>query len=519
MKELISFIGVFICLNVSVDARSEFVEIPAYAGRVVGHSVELNPNSSKTLYLIQDAHVNTEAQRNIAAILGYLAEEHHTDLVLLEGGFGESSLRALKKRGSKTIRTQVAEQYLESGMISGAEYFDLLAPYDISLWGIENKDLYDRNYLAYEEAKRLRSDVANDVDSVNLMAEKLQNTFYSEGLKTHRDLEAEFRKAKISSVDFLDSLEAIVPNMLEESLFPSLWAIKKSEVLGQLLNMQRVAEEQQILLGTHLKPHLKENDLSVLRQVSQKVREGSLAKKHFYDELSRLSEQVSFVWPDEWHLTKYYEILQLNQRVDVESAVKEINAYSELVKENLIKDPIQRMVSDLSEAVEKINRLFELAWNSGDYKYYLEHEDYFETARWISVVDTLEEVSGEVFSVKWNFSALDEGIRSAVEFYHTAMERDAEMLKNAVNKMQIDNASAASLIIGGFHTANLTQLFNEIGYNVVVITPNLKEEENGRLRYEQVLNEKYQRANKSNDGTGIETKGLYAWSVKRDRRL
>ena len=99
----------------------------------------------KTMIYIQDAHANLEAQQNIAGLLDYLAKRHGLSLVHLEGSTGHLKHELLSAYPDPLARRSVAEYFLKEAKLTGPEFLAIASRPELTLYGIENKELYDQN--------------------------------------------------------------------------------------------------------------------------------------------------------------------------------------------------------------------------------------------------------------------------------------------------------------------------------------------------------------------------------------
>ena len=131
--------------------------VPAGAGFVIDR-IEPAPSAhtAPVLIHIQEAHANPEAQRHIIRILEDLIAHHGLRLILVEGGSGDVGLADLRAVAAPEQRRQVAEKYLDLGVISAEEYLDLVSDHPLTLWGVEEPALYDQNFEALLDRKSTR---------------------------------------------------------------------------------------------------------------------------------------------------------------------------------------------------------------------------------------------------------------------------------------------------------------------------------------------------------------------------
>ena len=90
----------------------------------------------KVVIHIQDAHVNEEAQRNIANIIRYFSEKYQLGLVNLEGASGELYTKLFSFFPSKQARQSVADYFLGEGRLTGPEYFAIVDASPVILNGV-----------------------------------------------------------------------------------------------------------------------------------------------------------------------------------------------------------------------------------------------------------------------------------------------------------------------------------------------------------------------------------------------
>ena len=101
---------------------------------------------------IQDAHINEEAQLNIANILQYYSEKYQLGLVNLEGATGELYTELFSFFPNRQARQNVADYFLKEGRLTGPEYFAITRRPVMQLYGVEDPALYEQNRKAYVDA-------------------------------------------------------------------------------------------------------------------------------------------------------------------------------------------------------------------------------------------------------------------------------------------------------------------------------------------------------------------------------
>jgi len=96
-----------------LDLLSDF---PAEFGTIKS---KFQGGTDKFIVHIQDAHINEDAQKNIARLIQYFEDKHGLDLVSVEGAWGEINTKQFQFVENKDIRTAVADFFLRQGRLSG----------------------------------------------------------------------------------------------------------------------------------------------------------------------------------------------------------------------------------------------------------------------------------------------------------------------------------------------------------------------------------------------------------------
>lgn len=120
---------------------------------------EITPASRPMVIYIQEPHVNAEAQQQLVVLLQRLIAQRGLRLILVEGGYGDVSLTPFVRGTTLERRQQVAQVYLQSGLLSGEEYLNVVSNAPLTLWGVEDRRLYDENVQALLSADTVRQRV------------------------------------------------------------------------------------------------------------------------------------------------------------------------------------------------------------------------------------------------------------------------------------------------------------------------------------------------------------------------
>ncbi|MBK8871344.1 MAG: hypothetical protein KBD85_03660 [Elusimicrobia bacterium] len=120
-------------------------------GSILEAHLAKKPNAPFIVH-IQDAHGIEEAQKNMAAMIEGLSENRGVSLVGVEAAQGPFNMGPYRDWPDANVTRDVATYFLKDGTIGGAEFAGITAPKPLTLWGIEDTDLYLANVHALIDA-------------------------------------------------------------------------------------------------------------------------------------------------------------------------------------------------------------------------------------------------------------------------------------------------------------------------------------------------------------------------------
>ena len=450
--------------------------------------------ATKLLLLIRDAHVNYEGQKHLAEILNQYVSTYGLRLILVEGGEGNLDLSYLRARGTNAVRRQVAERYLQHGMIAGEEYLDIVSDHPLTLWGVDDRALYDKAMAVFLEMEQSRNALRGQLAQLRGVLEPLRARLSNEPLRTFEARRAEFDAERLSFNGYLDYLRkegerlglALAPS------YPTLQRMVEVVELEAGLDQAQVAAEQRRVVD-QLRQQLPAGDLEPLKTAGRALQQGTGKPAFFYHTLLALMERVH-VEPDSvLHLTSYARYITLKADLSSKALLSELTALQAAIKQRLTASSEEAALISIAEGIEVFDRLLDLQWSPEDRQAYLAHGQDWHVGRWVTLLT--EQAARHGVSWHWtgDADAVDRQLADAARFYETAMTRDAAMAERVLAKMDAEGERFAALIVGGFHTEHLSRLFVDHGVRVAVVTPWVGQAGDDR-HYTTILKAKYQAA-------------------------
>ncbi len=444
------------------------------------------PKSSKTVFLLQDAHTNESGQANLAKALDLIIKNESIEYVFTEAAKGDASLSYLKPNVDLSTRLQVSKALLNKGLLHGAEYLNLTSPYDFTIWGVEDRDLYDQGLLLYKQIIADRQSAMVYLNKISRTASTLKTRLFTDELRVFDTLRTQYHAEKMSITDYFEHLQGIVnQHAISLQSFESLKSLKKLKDIESKLDFDAASREQnQIMQGLSIEDQkLMQNSL---KQGVQKIKGTSsdASSNAFYALLQEKTESSIDAYPN---LKAYLKYINEAKELSAKSVLDELSNLEEKIANRLIQNSNQKMLYTISDNTRLLKQLFELKITPAEFKIYQTNKIYFNTKVIIGFLNKqiidLDKHYEQTVKLDQDFEA---NVQRIEEFYQLTYARDLIFFKNIQDKMNSSNQDKAIVITGGYHTPNLKELLKANGISFVSIMPQVLHETN-YSRYESLL--------------------------------
>jgi len=279
-------------------ARAVNITVPAEFGKVeeVYWPDGLKEAVLHPTILIQDAHINFDAQMSEAKLFDYFTKEKTYKTILLEGVFESLDTRVLKNFPDARKKEELSKRWLRKGILKGGEYFDInLNDQSIEFVGLEDPKLYFENHKAFlklieSQTKAFKSQFKKLLSKLK----NLENRLYSESLSAFNKLQTRYHRGQLQLLDYLIRLKQYP---IDWKTFPQMDAILKA----QSSKDTNAREELQNLNANQLFKELDALEIALVDQLASSDKEKKLyelsrnielLEKGLQFELSRLEKEL-----------------------------------------------------------------------------------------------------------------------------------------------------------------------------------------------------------------------------------
>ena len=259
---------------------------------IIQESVEV-PNSGKTVIHIQDAHCNYAAQKKISEILDYLTTEYGVYAVNCEGGAEGYDLSMFTDIPEKDIREKTSDYFVKEGIVSAAEYYAVNNPRKVSLWGVEDPDLYLKNLKIYRDSLAHKAEVDRYIKSIEYILDNLKRHIYSNELLEFDKYYTGYKENKTTFKEYTLYLIAMArKRMIDIKSFSNIYLLSQTLADEDKINFKRANNDKDEVVDK-LKKLLSRNELEELMVMVGKLKTERISQADFYAYLVKKAKSVS----------------------------------------------------------------------------------------------------------------------------------------------------------------------------------------------------------------------------------
>ncbi|MGA2089938.1 MAG: hypothetical protein ABSH12_00560 [Endomicrobiales bacterium] len=421
--------------------------------------------SDISVITIQDLHCNAEVQKNISKILRTLDEKYGLTTVYVEGGNGDIDTSWLESLSNERIRKNIAEALVDSGRLTGSEYYSITTNKPHLLKGLEVEKLHKENILRLgriiEHKKLFEESVKKLDDDIALLKARYLNR-KNDKLNT---LIEQYKDHVISSQKYYKLLQkyiCVINDRPDE--YNALFKIRLTNYPNtvtylELLNLEPRLNSSLLTRDLH-------NFIEELKSVlPYRTYNNLITQTDNFKNSSKLYELLSTIAIDRKidvskshpELKKFFTYLEMRKGINPVELVREEKRLIEELRIAFSSDVNEVDVSFLIDFYSTFKDYLFNRLSANDYDYFVSRFDKFKTI-WskYTYCNHLKELETE-------FPLLD-------AYYRVNNERTDRFVENI---LKTNSSKIVVMVTGGFHSEGLQKLLDERKISHLTITPNI----------------------------------------------
>jgi len=447
--------------------------LPESLGRVA--ELWVPPKTDKPFILfVQDAHGQTEAQRNTEKLLKFIDRKIPLTDFFIEGGAGKLNPEKLRLFKETSLNLASAQWFLREGDLGGVELFLLgkagvtkrqKNPAPLFVWGAEDRALYLENLKLFQQIAAQSSAVDGWLSRKLLALEKRASRVLNpELLSFFKEwIEYEQRPGQLES--YLAILEEAALNNTEVTLsdassqqaWPMLVRFSELKRRQALLNFETAFEEAERLCiwaqtkGLGSQPLVRR--LRTLRKPSELSASSDLRGQ--WEAFYQIASPRGFSFDRYPSLSLWQGARMLESEMDARQLLLEAENLRGRILDALARQPQERRVVEDYRNYLLLEKLLKLR---------LERSEFEKIVKGRQFSEPRENGSGAVTPARQVFN-------DALKFYATALGREQRM--SEVLWQSLDKPTVKVFAAGGFHTQGVTEKLREAGVPYAVVSPHM----------------------------------------------
>ncbi|MDR3113121.1 MAG: hypothetical protein LBU09_01960, partial [Endomicrobium sp.] len=479
-------------------------------------------DSDRIIINIQDLHCHPGVQKNISKIIELFDKHHGVKNVYLEGAFGDVDTSWLSF-GDASEKQKLLEAMLETGRLTGAEYFSALKQRMGLIKGLEEKEPYLKNLKTFGKILEEQEEINEILFGIEESMLSLKAKYYNKRQFKLEKLFKEYSENKISQRKYYSILQKHT-DRLGIGLYKYQNTLYYLEMLEaeQRLDYKAIGKQLQALISS-LKDRIPYGAYKALLDSTSNFSEADKLYGYLISIARKFEIDLTSNFPQ---LDGYFKYVELSQKINPLELIDEERRLKDEINMRFSDTKAQKEIVFLISFGKYIKEFLSGKITASDYRYYKDNIEKFGEL-YVKYVDN------KVLSL------IDGYMRRGSDFYEINLDRNkyfAKQLKidggqtnkdrdvqplppplqdvqsfpgllaesgsrqaaviNSMKDRQID-----IVITGGFHTEGVSKILRDANVSYLVITPNvpggLKEaeetyyrvaKEQGKISYQALAN-------------------------------
>jgi hypothetical protein len=472
----------------TADAGSPVIS--AAFGKISAGSVFGGLESQKRIIInIQDLHCNPEVQNNIAALISEIDEKYGLDELYSEGAYSDASASWINAVGQDRKKA-LLDALVNSGRLTGSEYFCALSDGGRIIKGIENYEEYSSNMIRFGRILEKRGHYEEQIRLTGSELLLLGNKYLSADNKKFGRLLKLRKSQKIPEEKYFQKLIKYAETAGADAA--SYRNVKKYASLhkaGRSLNLKK-ANAQMNALVSEIKNKL---PFSAYKSLAEKT--GNFSNLYDFSAYApSILKETGQTLGSKPELKAFLDYLRLEKEISALDLIDEENRLTRQIRQNFSKDQSELETSFALDFYDYLKDYFSASISPGGYKYFTQN---FEKFKNVFEKYAYENVSG----------GLSVGAEEIKAFYESNFKRDGIFASKiaAAGKMSgknekaketkisslsgaeiseiLKNSKVSVAVTGGFHSEGLQKIFEEQNVSHIVIMPRVSKNQNSNDVY------------------------------------
>jgi hypothetical protein len=403
----------------------EDFSIPYSCGKITDSNFT---DSHRVIINIQDLHCHPGVQKNISRIIDLFDKEHGIKNVYLEGAFGDVDTSWISFENTPE-KQKLLEAMLETGRLTGAEYFSVLKQRPNLIKGLEEKAPYLKNLKTFGLILKEQEEINDILVGIEESMLLLKTKYYNKRQFKLEKLFKSYSENKISQRKYYSILQKHT-DKLGIGLYKYQNTLSYLEMLevGEKLDYKAVGKQLQALISS-LKDKIPYSVYKTLLSSTLNFSETDKLYGYLISIARKFELDLTKDFPE---LDEYFKYIELSQKINPLEFIDEEQRLKDEINFRFADTKAQREIVFLISFVKYLKEFLSGKITASDYLYYKDNIEKFQRM-YIKYVDN------KVLAL------LDGYILRGSDFYEINLDRNKYFAK----QLKIDGGKTAKSVMDG----------------------------------------------------------------------
>ncbi len=444
-------------------------------------------DSEFKVILIQDAHCVYGVQANIAEILATLHKDHNINFIALEGVADKISTTPFQSFPLEDTRRYVSDIFEKKGLISGAEYYSITSDSPVTIWGVDDPELYRANLESYTNFLKIKEEATATLDSLIASMAILGDKMYTPEFNDFLTMAEEYAAGLDS--ESLDKYIELLDNYAKKNNIDThdlnhftnyLTFFRTEKTIDFQLVEKEFSKFHEALTST-----ISKEDYNSLRKKDLYYKLNAISQSEYYCYISELAEKQSGISLEEYpELDKFIENLKLFSSFSSNKVMKECSHLESTIANAMCTSSTEKQCFHFTHALAILKDFTQLRPSRDDIAFYHNNPDYFDAR---ALADFVNNFSSLVTLDENDIETLSQAFSSFSEFYENARKRDIILVDNFLARMKEQDVKTGILIAGGYHSHGIADSLRKKGISYTIIMPSISADHVEESAYLELL--------------------------------
>jgi hypothetical protein len=463
----------------SGDVARFFTNVPLEVARVQD-SYFSNAAASPCVVIVQNAHANYEAQKNIGKIIAYYQNTHAVDSVCLEGSVGAIDTSFFRAFPLEEKKRAIIDSYVKAGRISGPEEQAIIAPEPLELFGVEDEALYVAHIQAYVEINNRQDEIERFLTDLSIVAGDVQTARLSPELNAF--LRAQ-RLCADGETDFFEYgpllIHAAARAKIDLSRFEAFKRLQEIAIFQTKIDQERlILETERLIKEDLLQRDISREDLESLAYHDLDFKAARMSPIEYYSFIKKITARYGIDLRRYEQVNRYYHYLRVAEELDSAALFEESKQLEDAIIARLCRNKEEKEIVYFLRFARVLERLLRLKAVPDDVALFQSQRARFSRER----IDVLirHYAAREIDSTILDIVPHCEG------FYKYAHARERHIVENTLAYLEASQKKKTLLTVGGYHSPGITAALKKKQVSYVVVAPRLTRVPENDL-YQQIM--------------------------------